>query len=337
MSLPDTMNAVFVDPKVKGGALDYRECRVPYPGDGEYLIKVAAAGVNRPDIIQRQGHYPAPKGLSDLATHVLGLEVSGEIVVTGRNTSRYKVGDHVCALVSGGGYSQYCVTPEETTLPVPENISVVEAASLPETYFTVWHNVFQKGQLKPQEWLLLHGGASGIGSTAIQLAKAFGAHVVTTVSSDDKAEFCQSLGADKTINYLTESFVDVVKSVTNGHGADVILDMIGGDYIDQNIKCAAEDGRIVQIAFLNGSIAEVNFMRLMLKRLVLTGSTLRSRSLAFKAQLAKDVETQVWPMFAGGHLKSVVDRTFSLKDAGDAHNYMESRQNKGKVVLVNGT
>lgn len=332
--VPEHMLGVATQQPGGVDALELVSLRTPYPAEGEYLIKVAGAGVNRPDLLQREGQYPPPKGLSDIATRVLGLEVSGEVVIAGRNTTRFQPGDNVCALVSGGGYAEYCLVSEATTLPVPVGVNLVDAASLPETIFTVWHNVFERGALQAGEWLLVHGGASGIGATAIQLAKAFGAQVVATLSSVEKAAFCEQLGADHIVNYLEENFVDVVKEVTQGHGADVILDMIGGDYIERNIKCAAEEGRIVQIAFLNGSIAEVNFMRLMLKRLTLTGSTLRARSLEFKANLAQAIEAQVWPLFANGKMWPTVDKTFALKDVHEAHTMMEARQNMGKIVLV---
>lgn len=335
MSVPDNMFAIVAKEPGKADVLEWQNMRTPYPAEGQHLVQVLAAGINRPDILQRTGNYPPPSGLSDIQTKVLGLEVAGKIISAGRNTSRFKVGDHVCALVSGGGYSEYCIVDEATTLPIPENITPTEAAGIPETFFTVWHNVFERGALKSQEWLLVHGGSSGIGTTAIQLAKALGSKVIATVSSQEKKSFCNSLGAYHTINYLEENFVDVVKDITENHGVDVILDMIGGDYIEQNIKCAATEGRIVQIAFLNGSIAEVNFMRLMLKRLTITGSTLRSRSNAFKTKLAQTVEENVWPLLTAGQVKPMIDKTFAMQDAINAHKYMESRKNKGKIILVN--
>lgn len=323
---------VAVDVQAPGGAdmLSLKEVRTPYPGEGQYLVKVSAAGVNGPDLVQREGHYPAPKGESE----ILGLEVAGEIVICGRNTHRFQVGDQVCALVPGGGYAEYCLVEEGITLPVPKGLSVNEAAGIPETFFTVWHNIFERGALREGETLLVHGGASGIGVCAIQLGQVFGAEVLTTVSSAEKCKFCEALGAKRAINYLEENFVDLVKEITDRRGVDVILDMVGGDYIERNIKCAATDGRIVQIAFLNGAIAEVNFMRLMLKRLTLTGSTLRVRSLKFKEALAQAVEKNVWPLLEQGKVKPIIDKTFALKDVAEAHRYMESRQHMGKIILT---
>ena len=247
---------------------------VPQPGGGEVLIQVEAAGINRPDVLQRQGLYPPPKGASDL----LGLEVAGTVAALGPGATRFKLGDQVCALVNGGGYAGFAVAPEATTLPVPKGLSMIEAAALPETVFTVWNNVFERGQLKRGDWLLVHGGTSGIGTTAIQMAAAFGARVIVTAGSAEKAKACLSLGAIRAINYHEEDFVEAVRETTEGHGADVILDMVGGDYIERNLKAAALEGRIVQIAFLKGSKVELDLMRLMMRRLTLTGSTLRAQS-----------------------------------------------------------
>ncbi len=329
-NVPDRMQAIAIDAPGAKSELVLTEVTTPRPTDEQILIKVSAAGVNRPDVLQRLGHYPPPKGASELP----GLEVAGEVVKCGLNVSRYKPGDKVCALVSGGGYSQYCLAHEDSALPIPENLTDIEAAGIPETAFTVWHNAFQRGNLKPGEWFLVHGGASGIATTAIQFAAAIGAKVITTVSSDEKAEFCKKLGATTTINYQTEDFPSVVQEVTDGKGVDVILDMIGGDYIDRNMKCAAEDGRIVQIAFLNGPITEANFNRLMIKRLTLTGSTLRARTDKVKGEIAKAVETNVWPMIQANRFKPVIDSTFPLERAGDAHRRMESRGHIGKIILT---
>jgi NADPH2:quinone reductase len=302
---------------------------VPQPGPGEVLIEVAASGINRPDVLQRQGLYPPPKGASDL----LGLEVAGIVVERGQGASRFREGDRVCALVNGGGYAEYAVAPEDTTLPVPEGLSMVEAAALPETVFTVWHNVFERAALEPGEWLLVHGGASGIGTTAIQLGAALGAHVIATVGNAEKAEAALALGAARAVNYREEDFVEAVRVATGGEGANVILDMVGGDYIERNLRAAALDGRIVQIAFLKGSKVEIDLMRLMLRRLTLTGSTLRAQTQEAKARMAKGVEEQVWPLIAQGRFKPVIDSTFSLDRAAEAHRRIDEPAHIGKIVL----
>ena len=303
---------------------------VPEPGPAEVLIEVAAAGINRPDVLQRQGLYPAPKDASDL----LGLEVAGTVAKLGPGTARYREGDRVCALVNGGGYAEYAVAPEGTTLPVPQGLTLVEAAALPETVFTVWHNVFERAALKPGEWLLVHGGTSGIGTTAIQIGAALGAHVIATVGSADKACAALTLGAVRAVNYRDEDFVEAVRAATGGRGADVILDMVGGDYIERNLRAAALDGRIVQIAFLKGSKVEIDLMRLMLRRLTLTGSTLRAQTPEAKARMAKGVEQHVWPLIAQGKLKPVIDSTFRLEQAADAHRRIDDPGHIGKIVLV---
>jgi NADPH:quinone reductase len=303
---------------------------VPEPGQGEVLIMVAAAGVNRPDVVQRQGLYPPPKGASDL----LGLEVAGHIAALGPGVERYKIGDAVCALVNGGGYAEYAVAPEATTLPLPRGLSFDEAASLPETVFTVWHNVFERGHLKTGEWLLVHGGGGGIGTTAIQIASALGAKVTTTVGSAAKVRDCEALGAVRAINYREEDFVEVVREITDGHGADVILDMVGGDYIERNLRAAALEGRIVQIAFLKGSKVEIDLMRLMMRRLTLTGSTLRAQPAEAKARMAKAIEQLLWPLFGEGRLKPVIDSSFKLEDAAGAHRRIDDPEHIGKIVLV---
>jgi NADPH2:quinone reductase len=302
---------------------------VPEPGPGELLIEVAAAGINRHDVVQRQGLYPPPKGASDL----LGLEVAGIVVKRGQGASRFNEGDRVCALVNGGGYAEYAVAPEATTLPVPEGLSLVEAAALPETVFTVWHNVFERAALKPGEWLLVHGGTSGIGTTAIQLGTALGAHVIATVGSAEKAEVALALGAARTVNYRDEDFVEAVRVATDGAGANVILDMVGGDYIERNLRAAALDGRIVQIAFLKGAKVEIDLMRLMLRRLTLTGSTLRVQTQEAKARMAKRVEERIWPLIAQGKVKPVIDSTFRLDQAAEAHRRIDDAGHIGKIVL----
>jgi len=327
--LPQTMTVI--EARAGGGpeVLVPGERPVPLPGADEVLIVVEAAGVNRPDVLQRQGLYPPPKGASDL----LGLEVAGPVVAVGENVTRFKEGDFVCALVNGGGYAEFAVAPEATTLFAPDGLSAVEAAGLPETVFTVWHNIFERGGLQPGDWLLVHGGASGIGTTAIQLATAFGAKVIVTVGSADKAKACEALGAVRAINYLEEDFVEVVREVTGGHGADVILDMVGGDYIERNLRAAALEGRIVQIAFLKGSKVEIDLMRLMMRRLTLTGSTLRAQPPEAKARMAEAIEEKVWPLIAEGKFKPVIDSTYPLAQAADAHRRIDDPAHIGKIVL----
>jgi len=304
---------------------------VPQPGEGEILIKVQAAGVNRPDVAQRSGSYPPPPGASDLP----GLEVAGIVAATGHNARRHKVGDKVMSLVAGGGYAQYCIAQDAQAMTVPASLTMQEAGAIPETLMTVWHNVFERGALKPGETLLIHGGSSGIGTMAIQLAKAFGSKVIVTVGSRDKADACLKLGADHAINYRSEDFVEATKKVTNGNGADVILDMVGGDYIDRNYDAAAVDGRIVQIAFLsNAPKATANFIKLMMKRLTHTGSTLRPRSNADKAAMVAAIEAKVMPFLRDGKVKPVMDSTFPLEKAADAHRRMETSEHIGKIVLA---
>jgi NADPH:quinone reductase len=328
--LPKTMTVI--EAREPGGpeVLVPAERNVPEPGPDEVLIEVAAAGINRPDVLQRQGLYPPPKGASE----ILGMEVAGKIVALGPGAKRFKEGDLVCALVTGGGYAQFCVAPEATTLPVPRGLSLVEAAALPEAVFTVWHNVFERGDLKPGEWLLVHGGASGIGTTAIQMAAALGAKVMVTVGSAEKARACVRLGALRAVNYREVDFVEAVRDETGGHGADVILDMVGGDYIERNLKAAALEGHIVQIAFLKGSKVEIDLMRLMLRRLTLTGSTLRVQSTEAKGRMAKAIEERVWPLVSEGKFKPVIDSTFKLEDAASAHRRIDDPEHIGKIVLV---
>jgi NADPH2:quinone reductase len=301
---------------------------VPHPGTGQILIKVAAAGVNRPDILQRLGGYPPPAG----APLTPGLEVAGEVVGVGAGVRRYGVGDKVCALVPGGGYAQYCAAAEENALPVPSGLSIEEAAGMPETYFTVWTNVFQRGALKAGETLLVHGGTSGIGSTAIMLAKAFGAKVIATAGSDEKCAACLRLGADRAINYRAQDFVEVMKE--EKLEANVILDMVGGDYVGRNLKVVAMHGRIVQIAFQKGSKVEVDLLPVMVKRLTYTGSTLRPRSVAEKAEIARELEAKVWPLLAEGKCRPVIHARFPLAEAAKAHALMESSTHVGKIILI---
>jgi NADPH2:quinone reductase len=303
---------------------------VPTPGPREILLKVAAAGVNRPDVMQRQGVYPPPKGAPDIP----GLEIAGEVVALGDGVKRWKLGDKVMALVIGGGYAEFCLAHEGHALAIPPGLSMVEAAAVPETFFTVWHNVFERGALKSGETLLVHGGTSGIGTTAIQLAKAFGGKVFTTAGSAEKCEACRKLGADLAINYKTEDFVAAIKTASGGKGADVILDMIGGDYIERNYEAAAVEGRIVQIAFQGSPRATVDFRRIMLKRLHHTGSTLRSRSIEDKAAIAATIEAKVLPLLAAGRVKPVIDSTFPLAEAAAAHRRMETSAHIGKIVLT---
>jgi NADPH2:quinone reductase len=303
---------------------------VPAPKAGEVLIAVSAAGVNRPDIAQRQGNYAAPPGASDIP----GLEVAGTVVAAAPDVSWPKVGDNVCALLGGGGYAAYATAAASSCLPIPIGFSMTEAAALPETFFTVWHNVFERGDLKSSEVFMVHGGTSGIGTTAIQLAKAFGAFVIATAGSDEKCEACRKLGADLAINYRTTDFVEEVKAKAPGKGVDVILDMVGGSYVGRNIKCLKADGRLVNIAFLEGSKIEADLMMVMLKRLTLTGSTLRIRDNAFKGALASSLKREVWPLLDQGKIKPVIDLTLPLAQASEAHKHMESSRHIGKIVLV---
>jgi NADPH:quinone reductase len=303
---------------------------VPVPGPGEILVKVQAAGVNRPDVAQRSGSYPPPPGASDLP----GLEVSGEVVALGQGATRHRLGDKVMSLVAGGGYAQYCIAQDAQAMAVPPALSMLEAGAIPETLMTVWHNVFERGGLKEGETLLVHGGSSGIGTMAIQLAKAFGSKVIVTVGSKEKADACLKLGADRAINYKTEDFVAEVKAATADAGANVILDMVGGDYIERNYDVAAIDGRVVQIAFLGGPKATVNFAKLMVKRLIHTGSTLRPRSNADKAKMVAAIEARVMPLLREGRIKPLMDSTFPLEKAADAHRRMETSEHIGKIVLA---
>ena len=302
----------------------------PEPGAGEVLIKVAAAGVNRPDVFQRRGRYPPPPGASDIP----GLEVAGTIERLGDAVHGFAVGDSVCALVAGGGYAEYCVAPAPQCLPVPRGLSLVAAAAIPETFFTVWTNVFERGRLQPNETLLVHGGSSGIGTTAIQLARARGSRVFATAGSPEKCAACEQLGAERAINYRDEDFVAVVRGLSGGGGVDVVLDMVGGDYFARNIDALAVEGRLVEIATLQGVKAELNIQTIMQRRLTITGSTLRARPIADKAAIAQAFHTHVWPLLESGAVKPIVHATFPLRDAAAAHRLMESSAHIGKLVLL---
>lgn len=327
------MLAIDITDFSNGSANDSLQiCHQPTPAAkaGEVLIKVYAAGVNRPDIMQRNGLYPPPKGASE----ILGLEVAGTIVALGDQHSPLAIGDRVCALITGGGYAEYCVAETQLCLPIPEPLSFIQAAGLPETFFTVWSNLFGRAQLQPGETLLVHGGSSGIGTTAIQLAKAFGAHVIVTAGSLEKCQFCIELGADLAINYQQQDFVEQIQDYTQGKGVNVILDIIGGDYFARNIKCMSFDARLVQIALQNGIKAELNLLPIMLKRLTITGSTLRARSTKFKAQVALQLLKNVWPLLASGQIKPIIYQTFPLAEAAKAHALMESSRHIGKIILT---
>jgi len=328
--MTDTMTCIEITKPGAPDALKPTTRPKPKPGKGEVLIKVAAAGVNRPDVLQRQGNYPAPAGVTDIP----GLEVAGAIAGLGDGVSDWKVGDSLCALVAGGGYAEYVAAPVPQCLPVPKGLSLTEAAGLPETFFTVWTNVFERGRLKAGETLLVHGGSSGIGTTAIQVTHRLGATVFATAGSPEKCAACEKLGAKRAINYRTEDFVQVVKDLTGGKGVDVILDMVGADYIERNIKSLATEGRLVHIGFQKGSKAEVNFMPVMLKRLTITGSTLRIQSVESKGRIARALKDNVWPLIEKGAVKPVVHATFPLAEAAKAHALMESNQHIGKIVLT---
>jgi NADPH:quinone reductase len=328
--LPTDMRAVIAEGGGGPAVLKLVTRPVPQLGPGEILVKVAAAGVNRPDVLQRQGVYPPPPGAPD----IFGLEFAGEVVAAGPGASRFPIGAKVMALVAGGGYADYAVVHETNALPVPANLSLKQAGAIPETYFTVWTNVFERGGLKPRETFLVHGGTSGIGTTAIQLAKAFGATVIATAGSAAKCGACLRLGADHAVNYRETDFVAAVKEATGKRGADVILDMVGGDYIPRNHEAAAQDGRIVQIAFLKSSKVELDFRRLMLKRLTHTGSTLRSRTVAEKAAIARALVEKVVPLLAEGRCLPVMDSEFPLTEVRRAHERMDGGEHIGKIVLI---
>jgi putative PIG3 family NAD(P)H quinone oxidoreductase len=330
MTVPARMTVIAI--RAPGGPemLVPEERPLPVPGPGEILVKVAAAGVNRPDVRQRQGTYPPPKG----ATDIPGLEMAGEVAALGSDVKRWKVGDKVCALVVGGGYAQYCLAYEPHALPVPPALSMVEAAAIPETFFTCWQNMFMRADVKSGDWVLVHGGTSGIGTTAIMLAKAFGGKVITTAGSAEKCAAAKKLGADVAVNYKTEDFVAITKEATGGAGANLIVDIVGGDYIDRNYDAAADNGHIAQVSFTGNPKVAANFANLMRKRLHHTGSTLRPRTVAEKAAIARGIEERVWPFVASGKIKPVIDSTFPLTKASEAHARMETSLHIGKIVLT---
>ena len=325
--LPETMTAIAIREPGGPEVLTPMQRPLPQPGADEVLIRVAAAGVNRPDCLQRQGLYPPPPGASDLP----GLEVAGTIVATGHAVNSAAVGDEVCALLTGGGYAEYCVTPAVQCLPIPAGLSALEAATLPETFFTVWSNVFDRARLAAGETFLVHGGASGIGTTAIQVARAFGARVFATVGSDEKRTYCEQLGAERAINYRAENFLEIVKD--SAGGADVILDIVGGKYLDDNVKLLKPDGRLAIIAVLGGAKAELNLARVMMKRVQITGSTLRARDPAFKGAIAESLRQHVWPKLADGTIKPVIQERFPLAAAAAAHRVLDENRAMGKLVL----
>ena len=329
VNLPAMMRYISAREPGPPEVLALAQMEVPRPRAGEVLIRVSYAGVNRPDCLQRAGGYPPPPDTSP----IIGLEVAGTIAAMGEGVNDWRIGDTVCALTPGGGYAEYCVAPAPHCLPPPSPLSALEAASLPENYFTVWHNVFERGRIQSGETLLVHGGTSGIGLTAIQLAKAFGANVITTVGSAEKAAFCTDIGADHVVNYRERDFATEVAAITAKRGVDVILDMVGGDYIEKNLKCLALEGRLVIIAFLHGSRAEVDWRFIMLKRLTVTGSTMRASPAARKAGIARSLRERVWPLFAAGRVKPVIYRVFPLAEAAAAHALMESSQHIGKIML----
>lgn len=323
------MRAIDLSYTAESPDLVVAEIPVPLPAAHQVLIKVVAAGVNRPDILQRQGLYPPPAGSSA----ILGLEVSGTIAAVGNEVSHFKIGDAVCALLTGGGYAEYCLASAVCCLPIPVGFSFIQAAAIPETFFTVWNTLFNQAHLQTGDSLLIHGGSSGIGTTAIQLAKAFGASVIVTVGNDDKAQYCLKLGANTAINYRQQDFVDEIKSLTHGRGVNIVLDMVGGDYLPRNLKCLAVDGHLLQIAIANGSHSEINLAAVLMKRLTIIGSTLRAREDQYKAQIARQLRQHVWPLLAIGRIKPVIHSTFPLTEAAQAHRLMESSQHIGKIIL----
>ncbi|MBK8181709.1 MAG: NAD(P)H-quinone oxidoreductase [Candidatus Competibacteraceae bacterium] len=330
--LPDQMRVIEITEPGGPEKLVLKQRPLPQPAPGEVLIKVAVAGVNRPDCLQRQGGYPPPPGASDIP----GLEVAGTIVGLGEGVANWKIGDAVCALLTGGGYAEYCTTPAPQCLPIPNGLTVQQAAALPETFFTVWSNMFDRARLQPGETLLVHGGASGIGTTAIQLATALGSRVFATVGGVEKIQPCLDLGAERVINYREEDFVQVIKELTRNRGVDVILDMVGGDYAQRNLSALAVEGRLVFIAFLRGAKMELNLAPVMMKRLTMTGSTLRARPVEHKAPIAESLRNNVWPLLANGTIKPIIDRIFPLAEAADAHALMESNRHIGKLLLQIG-
>ena len=327
--LPQTMRAIEVTKSGKPDVLKLTQRPVPQITEYEVLIRVHTAGVNRPDIMQRAGLYPPPPGVTDIP----GLEVSGLIVAIGKHVTQWKIGDPICALVAGGGYAEYVSAPATQCLPIPKGLSLREAASLPETYFTVWSNVFDRAGLCGQETILVHGGSSGIGTTAIQLCRAFGHEIFVTAGSDEKCHACETIGANKAINYNDEDFVERVMALTNDRGVDIIIDMVAGDYLQRNLRCLADDGRIVIIAFLGGVKTNLNMTDILKRRLTVTGSTLRPRATSFKANIAESLAKKVWPLLEKKIIKPLIFASFSLEDAAEAHRLMESSQHIGKIIL----
>lgn len=328
-ALAATMRAIEITSPGAPDVLRIGTRPVPRPGPGEVLIEVSAAGVNRPDVLQRVGGYPPPPGASDIP----GLEVAGTIVLLGAGVTRWKIGERVCALVTGGGYSEYVNAPAPQCLPIPRGVTMIEAAGIPETFFTVWINVYERARLAPGESLLVQGGSSGIGVTAIQIAHALGNRVLVTAGTDEKCRACEKLGAQRAINYRTEDFVKIVKELTDGRGVDVILDMVAGDYVPRELSCLADDGRLVLIAFLGGTKANIDMSDILRRRLTITGSTLRPRPVETKAAVAKALEEKVWPLIEVGRIRPVVFRTFPLEQASAAHTLMESSAHVGKIIL----
>ncbi len=326
MRPPKTLKAI----EIRSGQLALTEREISAPQSGQVLIKVVAAGINRPDVMQRKGMYPPPPGASDIP----GLEVAGIITELGETSCNLAIGDKVCALVTGGGYADYCLASASLCLPIPDNLTFVEAAGIPEAFFTVWSNVFDRGQLKKGEAILVHGGSSGIGTTAIQLAKAFDAKIIVTAGSSNKCQFCLELGADAAINYHEQDFVSEINRITNSVGVNVILDMIGGDYFPRNLQCLAVEGGLVQIAVQQSPKSDINLWTMMSKRLTVTGSTLRARDDSFKANIASNLMKHVWPLFASGQIKPIIHSTFALSDAAKAHELMESSLHIGKIILT---
>jgi putative PIG3 family NAD(P)H quinone oxidoreductase len=329
-NLPETMTAIEI--ATPGGPEALRAARrpVPRPGAGEARVRVAAAGVNRPDVMQRKGSYPPPAGITDIP----GLEIAGTVAAIGADADGWKVGDTVCALVAGGGYAEYCLAPVPQCLPLPRGLGMTEAAALPETVFTVWDNLFTRGRLAAGESVLVHGGSSGIGTTAIQIARALGARVFATAGSKEKCAACEKLGAERAINYREEDFLEVVRASTGGHGVDVVLDMVGADYFAKNLDVLAPEGRLIEIAVMTGSRTELSLVKLMGKRLTITGSTLRARTVAEKGAIARGVREKVWPLIEAGKLKPLIHATFPLARAADAHALMETSGHIGKIVLT---
>lgn len=332
MSIPEVMTAIEIGQPGIADVLRSVEWPVPDPGPGEILIHIAYAGVNRPDVLQRMGVYPPPKGASDIP----GLECSGRVVALGAEVTRWRIGDEVCALLPGGGYAEYAVCPASHALPVPGGLTLSQAAALPETYFTVWSNVFERGGLQAGETILIHGGSSGIGTTAIQLANAFGARVFTTAGSDEKCTFCLELGAEQAVNYRLMDFNGLTRDWTQDRGLDMILDMVGGSYIARNLKALAVEGRLVMIAFLSGAEEKIDFTPFLTKRLTMMGSTLRPQSVAAKAAIADALEAKVWPLLEAKRIAPVIDHVFTLRDAPNAHKRMEKSAHMGKILLKVG-